>query len=88
MSAALEPRGLSRAAETIGAWVLGLLWVLPLAYTFWTAFHPPEFSARFYLLAPLSIENFVRRGSRLFRILIGRANLASQRKNRRRNYGR
>jgi sn-glycerol 3-phosphate transport system permease protein len=60
MSAALEPRGLTRAAETAGAWVLGLLWILPLFYTFWTAFHPPEFSARFYLFAPLSIDNFVR----------------------------
>jgi sn-glycerol 3-phosphate transport system permease protein len=60
MSAALEPRGLTRAAETAAAWVLGLLWVLPLFYTFWTAFHPPEFSARFYLFAPLSIDNFVR----------------------------
>lgn len=60
MSTALEPRGVSRAVETAGAWVLGLLWILPLAYTFWTAFHPPAYSARFEILAPLSLENFAR----------------------------
>jgi sn-glycerol 3-phosphate transport system permease protein len=60
MSAALEPRGVSRALETGGAWILGLLWVLPLVYTFWTAFHPTAYSARFDLLAPLTLENFAR----------------------------
>src|SRR5689334_32854 len=46
--------------ETSGAWVLGILWVLPLAYAFWTAFHPGEFSTRFALAAPLTLDNFVR----------------------------
>jgi sn-glycerol 3-phosphate transport system permease protein len=48
-----------RALETAGAWLLGLLWVLPLAYAVWTAFHPSEFSTRFVLSAPLTLENFV-----------------------------
>ncbi len=52
-------RGISRALETIGAWVLGVLWILPLAYAGWTAFHPPEFATRFVLDAPLTVENFV-----------------------------
>ena len=26
--------------DTVGAWLLGLIWVLPLAYTLWAAFHP------------------------------------------------
>lgn len=26
--------------DTVGAWLLGLLWFLPLAYTVWAAFHP------------------------------------------------
>ena len=30
----------SRVLETAGAWLLGLLWILPLAYAVWTAFHP------------------------------------------------
>jgi sn-glycerol 3-phosphate transport system permease protein len=54
------PRGVGRALETLGAWVLGVLWVLPLAYAFWTAFHPPEFSTRFALAAPLTLDNFVK----------------------------
>ena len=34
--------------------------MLPLAYAVWTAFHPAEFSTRFALLAPLTLENFAR----------------------------
>ena len=49
-----------RALETAGAWLLGVLWVLPLAYAVWTAFHPSEFSTRFVLSAPLTLENFVK----------------------------
>ncbi|MDA1117322.1 MAG: carbohydrate ABC transporter permease [Proteobacteria bacterium] len=50
---------MGHALETLGAWVLALLWILPLAYAFWTAFHPPEFATRFDPLAPLSLQNFV-----------------------------
>ena len=49
-----------RALETGGAWLLGVLWVLPLAYAGWTAFHPSEFSTRFVLSAPLTLENFAK----------------------------
>jgi hypothetical protein len=35
-----------------------LLWVLPLAYAAWTAFHPAEYSARFASSAPLTLDNF------------------------------
>ena len=52
--------GLVRAAETVAAWLLGLLWVLPLAYALWTAFHAGEFSTRFVLSAPLTLDNFVQ----------------------------
>jgi sn-glycerol 3-phosphate transport system permease protein len=51
-------RGLPRTLETAGAWVLGILWLLPLLYAAWTAFHPAEFSTRFVLTAPLTLENF------------------------------
>ncbi|MBK8064398.1 MAG: carbohydrate ABC transporter permease [Betaproteobacteria bacterium] len=54
----MQPGGWGRALETTGAWLLALLWILPLAYAFWTAFHPPEFSTRFELLAPLTLQNF------------------------------
>jgi sn-glycerol 3-phosphate transport system permease protein len=53
-----ERRGAGRAVETVAAWALGVLWVLPLLYALWTAFHPSEFSTRFVLAAPLSLENF------------------------------
>jgi sn-glycerol 3-phosphate transport system permease protein len=48
-----------RAPETLAAWLLGVLWMLPLAYAVWTAFHPKEYSARFALTAPLTLHNFV-----------------------------
>jgi sn-glycerol 3-phosphate transport system permease protein len=55
-----EPRGFARSLETLAAWLLGFLWVLPLLYAFWTAFHPAEFSTRFDLSAPLTLDNFAR----------------------------
>ena len=55
-----EPRGTGRALETLAAWLLGFLWVLPLLYAFWTAFHPPEFSTRLDLTAPLTLTNFAK----------------------------
>jgi sn-glycerol 3-phosphate transport system permease protein len=50
--------GLARALETAGAWLLAILWISPLAYAVWTAFHPGEFSVRFTLDAPLTLQNF------------------------------
>jgi sn-glycerol 3-phosphate transport system permease protein len=54
-----DSRGYARILETLGAWVLGILWALPLVYAFWTAFHPQEFATRFALVAPLTLQNFV-----------------------------
>jgi sn-glycerol 3-phosphate transport system permease protein len=48
----------THALETLGAWVLALLWIAPLFYAFWTAFHPSEFSTHFTLSAPLTLANF------------------------------
>lgn len=50
----------SSVVDTIAAWLLAILWVLPLLYAVWTAFHPAEFSAKFVLSAPLTLENFER----------------------------
>jgi sn-glycerol 3-phosphate transport system permease protein len=44
--------------DTVAAWLLALLWILPLAYAVWTAFHPGEYSTRFTLMAPLTLDNF------------------------------
>lgn len=50
--------GGGRVLETTAAWVLGLLWLLPLVYAVWTAFHPAAFATRFELDAPLTLQNF------------------------------
>lgn len=49
-----------RVLETAAAWLLGFIWILPLLYAVWTAFHPGEYAARFDLLAPLTLDNFAR----------------------------
>ena len=46
--------------DTAAAWMLALLWILPLLYAVWTAFHPSEYSTRFTLVAPLTLDNFRR----------------------------
>ncbi|MBL6945486.1 MAG: carbohydrate ABC transporter permease [Rhodospirillales bacterium] len=47
-----------RVVDMAGAWTLAFLWLLPLLYAFWSAFHPVEFATRFSLFAPLTLENF------------------------------
>ncbi len=44
----------------VAGWMLALLWVLPLLYAIWAAFHAPEFEAKFDLTAPLTLHNFSR----------------------------
>ncbi|ARP92961.1 carbohydrate ABC transporter permease [Bordetella genomosp. 13] len=51
---------MSRTLDTLAAWLLGLIWILPLAYAAWAAFHPAAYATRFDLLAPLTLDNFVR----------------------------
>jgi sn-glycerol 3-phosphate transport system permease protein len=52
------PHRTALALETVGAWLLGVLWILPLGYAVWTAFHPSEFAVHFVPTAPLTLENF------------------------------
>lgn len=54
------PKGLSLTLESTGAILLALIWVLPLAYAVWAAFHPAEYTTRFVLTAPLTLDNFTR----------------------------
>ena len=44
--------------ESGAAWLLAAIWLLPLLYAFWSAFHPSEYAVRFELLAPLTLDNF------------------------------
>ena len=50
---------LDRILMRTAGWVLAALWIVPLAYALWSAFHPAAFEARFDLTAPLTFENFV-----------------------------
>ncbi len=59
-AAPYEPRGVARFVETAAAWLLGVLWILPLVYAVWAAFHAPEFAAHFSLGARWTLENFAR----------------------------
>lgn len=52
--------GLDHLLVTAGAWLLALLWILPLLFALWAAFHPPLYAARFELDAPLTLDNFAR----------------------------
>ena len=44
--------------ETLAAWALALLWISPLLYAFWAAFHASEYAIHFDILAPLTLDNF------------------------------
>ena len=45
--------------SVLGAWLLALLWIMPLLYAMWAAFHPSEFATKLVLDAPLTVANFV-----------------------------
>ena len=46
--------------NTVAAWCLAIMLLLPLLYAVWTAFHPGEYETRFDLFAPLTLQNFVQ----------------------------
>ncbi len=46
--------------DAVAAWLLAVLWLLPLLYAAWTAFHPPDYATRFVIDAPWTLENFRR----------------------------
>ncbi|TAN01550.1 MAG: carbohydrate ABC transporter permease [Rhizobiaceae bacterium] len=44
--------------ETAGAWLLAGLWILPLAYAFWAAFHASGDATSLRLASPIVLDNF------------------------------
>jgi sn-glycerol 3-phosphate transport system permease protein len=44
--------------DIIGAWLLAIVWVSPLVFAVWAAFHTPDGALSFKLSAPLTLENF------------------------------
>ncbi len=51
---------LDRALFVTGAWLLALIWILPLAWAIMTAIQPSAFESRINPIAPLTFENFIR----------------------------
>ena len=58
MRAAASHLSFDRVLNGAAAWILAILWMLPLLYAIWTAFHPAAYEARFDLFAPVTLENF------------------------------
>lgn len=52
------PFSFSRTLETAGAWLLGVLWLLPLVYALWASIHNRDSATSFDLTAPLTFDNF------------------------------
>src|SRR5919198_3539315 len=44
--------------EKAGAWLLAILWIAPLLYACWAAFHPSAYATHFDAAAPLTLANF------------------------------
>jgi len=44
--------------DAIGAWLLAIVWISPLVFAVWAAFHTPDGALSFRLNAPLTLENF------------------------------
>ena len=53
-----RPTSFANILETGAAWLLALLWLMPLLYAFWSAFHPSEYATHFDITAPLTLNNF------------------------------
>ncbi len=50
----------SHLVGTAVAWLVGLLWALPLLYALWAAFHPSAYATHFDPRSPLTLQNFAR----------------------------
>ena len=60
-----EPGALpmTRRSKEVAAWLLAILWLSPLLYAFWAAFHPPAFATTFDPLAPLTLATSRKPGA-------------------------
>jgi sn-glycerol 3-phosphate transport system permease protein len=47
------------ALDTMGAWLLAIVWVAPLLFAVWAAFRTPAAALSFDLTSPLTLNNFV-----------------------------
>jgi sn-glycerol 3-phosphate transport system permease protein len=44
--------------DALGAWLLAIVWISPLLFAVWAAFHTPDGALSFRLNAPLTLDNF------------------------------
>jgi len=47
-----------RLLQQISTYTLAFIWILPLLYIFWAAFHPEAYAVNFDITAPLTLDNF------------------------------
>ncbi len=55
-----KSNSLGRLSATLGGWLIAGVWLLPMVYAVWAAVHPAAYVAKFELLAPLTLHNFVQ----------------------------
>ncbi len=51
-------RSLTRYTDTVGAMALALVWIAPLLFAFWAAFHSSSDAVNFNVTAPWTLDNF------------------------------
>lgn len=51
-------KGLNQYVDNLGAILLALVWIAPLIFAFWAAFHTTSDAVNFNLLSPWTLENF------------------------------
>ena len=49
---------IARIINTAAAWLLGLVWLLPLLFAAWAAFHTSANTAKLDFMAPITLSNF------------------------------
>lgn len=49
---------ISKKLTLLLAWLLAIIWLFPLLYAIWSAFHPAQMITQFSLLAPITLDNF------------------------------
>lgn len=58
MSARKPPFSPWRVLDAVGAWVLAVIWVAPLVFAFWAAFHSTSDAVNFNLGSAWTLDNF------------------------------
>ncbi|HEX5779517.1 MAG TPA: carbohydrate ABC transporter permease [Xanthobacteraceae bacterium] len=52
------PRALAPSLDTVGAWLLAIVWIAPLLFAVWASVRAPAAALSFDLGAPFTLDNF------------------------------